>query len=95
MSYWFNVRAASKAAAKDAVSAKFDEVVVAQPIHVRDKAAALASAASVIDLLADNDPREISVSVSGSLQWLEVLRSDSSNPLQGASVSAFASYIAA
>lgn len=94
MSYSFNVQAPTKAAAKDAVAAKFDEVIASQPIHTRDKAAALANAGAVIDLLSGDDTRAISVSVSGSVQWRDELRPDGSNPLQGASVSAFASYVA-
>ena len=94
MSYSFNVQASTKAAAKDAVEVKFDEVIAAQPIHARDKAAALANANAVIDLLMDGDTREIAVSVNGYVGWLEALREDGSNPLQSASVSASASYVA-
>lgn len=93
MSYSFNVQAASKAAAKDAVVAKFDEVIATQPIHARDKDAALANANAVIDLLADDDEREISVSVNGYVGWRETLRDDGSNPLRSVSVSASASYV--
>ncbi len=93
MSYSFSVQATSKASAKELVAAKFDEVVASQPIHVRDKAAALANANAVIDLLADDDTREISVSVNGYVGWQEVLRDDGSNPLQSASVSASANYV--
>ncbi len=60
----------------------------------RDKAAALANANAVIDLLMDGDTREISVSVNGYVGWMENLREDGSNPLQSASVSASASYVA-
>lgn len=93
MSYSFTVRAPSKAAAKDAVSAKFDEVIAIQPIHARDKAAALANAGTVIDLLADDDTRDVSVSVAGYVGWLDVLREDGSNALHSANVSASASNI--
>lgn len=93
MSYSFNVQGASKASAKEAVAAKFDEVVASQPIHARDKAAALANANAVIDLLVDDATHEISVSVNGYVGWQEVLRDDGSNPLRAASVSASASYV--
>jgi len=93
MSYSFSIQAPTKAAAKDAVAAKFEEVIAAQPIHARDKAAALANANAVIDLLMDDGAREISVSVNGYVGWQEVLREDGSNPLQSASVSATASYV--
>lgn len=95
MSYSFNVQASTKSAAKDAVAVKFDEVIATQPIHARDKTAALANANAVIDLLMDDDTREISVSVNGYVGWQEVLRDDGSNPLQSASVSASASYFSA
>jgi hypothetical protein len=94
MSYSFNVQAASKDAAKAAVAAKFDEVIAVQPIHARDKAAALVNANTVIDLLMDDDTRDISVSVNGYVSWLDNLREDDTNPLQGASVSASAAYVA-
>lgn len=93
MSYSFNVQAASKAAAKEAVATKFDEVIASQPIHARDKAAALANANAVIDLLADDDARNISVSVNGYVGWQEALRDDGSNPLQSVSVSTTASHV--
>ncbi|WP_296741484.1 hypothetical protein [Mesorhizobium sp.] len=93
MSYSFNVQAASKAAAKAAVAAKFDEVIATQPIHARDKTAALANANAVIDLLMDDDTREISVSVNGYVGWQENLREDASNPLRVASVSTTAGYV--
>jgi hypothetical protein len=92
MSYSFSLKAVSKSAAKSAVAAEFDKVIESQPIHARDKEAALASAGAVIDLLADGDPRNIAVSVNGSLGWVETLRDDASNPLQSASVSVSAYY---
>lgn len=91
MSYSFNAQASTKAAAKDAVAAKFDEVTATQPIHARDKAAALANANAVIDLLMDDDSRDISVSVSGYVGWQDVLREDA--PLQSVSISASASHV--
>ena len=51
------------------------------------------NANTVIDMLADDDGREIAVSVNGYVGWREVLRDDGSNPLQSASVSASASYV--
>lgn len=93
MSYSFSVKASNKSAAKEAVAAKFDEVLAVQPIHQRDKDAALANVNSVIDLLADDLTRDVSVSVNGYVGWKEVLREDCSNPLQNVSISACASYI--
>jgi hypothetical protein len=69
MSYSFNIKAATKAVAKEAVAAKFDEQVAQQPIHARDRAAVLANANTVIDLLADDDTKDVSVSCNGYLSW--------------------------
>lgn len=69
MSYSFSVKAPSKAAAKEAVAAKFDEMVAQQPIHARDRAAVVANANAVIDLLADNDSKDILVSCNGYVSW--------------------------
>jgi len=69
MSYSFSVTAADKAAAKAAVAAKFDEMVASQPIHARDRAAVLANANAVIDLLADDDTRDVRVSFNGYVSW--------------------------
>lgn len=94
MSYSFLAQASTKAAAKEAVAAKFDEVVGSQPIHARDKAAALANANAIIDLLMDDGTRDIAVSVNGYVSWIDVLREDASNSLSGVSVSANAAYVA-
>ncbi len=91
MSYSFNVKAPSKADAKAAVEKAFDGVVASQPIHARDRAAALATASAVIDLLAQPQPDDplshVSVSVNGYVSWRENLKEDGSNDLTGASVS--------
>lgn len=69
MSYSFSAKAANKAAAKEAVAAKFDEMVVHQPVHAHDRAAALTNANTVIDLLVDNDSKDVFVSCHGSVGW--------------------------
>jgi hypothetical protein len=94
MSYSFSIRAATKDEAKAAVAAEFDKVVAAQPIHARDKTVALANAAAVIGLLADDAPDgfTIGVSLNGYVGWREALHDDASNPLNAASVSASANY---
>jgi hypothetical protein len=50
----FGAQAATKKDAKAKVEEEFDKVVEFQPIHARDKAAVLANAAAVIDLLCDD-----------------------------------------
>jgi hypothetical protein len=70
MSYSFSVKAATKAEAKEAVAKNFDEKVIAhQLVHERDRAAALANAAIVIDLLADDESKDITVSCNGYVSW--------------------------
>lgn len=69
MSYSFQIQAPNKAAAKEAVALKFDDVITLQPIHTRDRAAVLANAGAVIDLLADDDTKDITVSCSGYVSW--------------------------
>lgn len=69
MSYSFSVMAADKAAAKAAVAAKFDEMVASQPVHARDRAAVLANANAVIDLLADDDTKDVRVNFNGYVSW--------------------------
>lgn len=97
MSYSFSVKAATKDAAKVAVAEAFDKVVEQQPIHARDKAAALANASAAIDMLSEEarDGKAISVSLSGYVSWIETLRQDGSNPLTTASISANASFVTA
>lgn len=95
MSYSFNVQAATKQDAKAAVALAFDRVIETQPIHARDKSAALANAGAVIDLLADDAPNGhvIAVSCNGFVGWRDMLRDDGANPLSAVSVSAVASYV--
>lgn len=93
MSYSFSVKAATKDAAKKAAEEAYDAMVVNQPIHARDKAAAMANAAAVIGLLADDAEKHVSVSLNGYVSWMNVLEADGSNPLLGASVSASASLV--
>lgn len=84
MSYSFNVKAATKAEAKAAVEAEFDKVLENQTEHERDKAAALANANAVIDLLADDDTQDIGVSCNGYISWL--VEDSAPGPLTGVSV---------
>lgn len=89
MSYSFNVKAVTKAKAKAAVEAEFDKVIQEQPVHAQDKAAALANANAVIDLLADNDNQDVGVSCNGYATWQAYI-GDTPDPMSfiGVSVSA-------
>ena len=71
MSYSFNVKAATKAEAVTAAEQEFDKVVAGQPIHARDRKAAMTTVASVLDVLPDDDAKGVSVSVSGYVSWTE------------------------
>lgn len=69
MSYSFSIQKATKAEAKAAVESQMAEVVQNQPTHVHDQLGACASAAAFIDLLADDESKDVVVSVHGSLGW--------------------------
>lgn len=92
MSYSFNVKAADKHAAKAAVDVAFSSIVASQPIHERDRAAVRANADAVIDLLADDDTKDVSVSCNGHVCW-----SGDGNlsevPLNAASISCSAGHV--
>lgn len=88
MSYSFTVKAPTKAEAKEAVAKHFDEQVIAyQPVHARDRAAVLANASAVIDLLADDETKDIKVSCNGYVGWGASI-DQSQVPLTSAQVSA-------
>lgn len=93
MSYSFNVRAASKALAKEAVAVELEKVVANQPSHRVDHVQALAAASAFIDVLANDDARDVSVSVNGSVGWSGQL-SDEDPTFSSASVSVSAYLVA-
>ncbi|MDY0748491.1 hypothetical protein SNE35_28585 [Paucibacter sp. R3-3] len=67
MSYSFEVRAANKALAKLGVSAELDKVAAGQPSHARDRVQAQAAADTFIELLDEDEGRDVKVVMSGSL----------------------------
>lgn len=70
MSYSIVVKAATKADARSAVEATFnDEVVSCQPAHARDKAAMLANVDAALGLLGDDATKDVEVCVTGYLTW--------------------------
>lgn len=73
MSYAFNVQAATKAEAQTLAEAEFDKVVAAQPIHARDKAAALANVEASLELITDELPegQVYRVGVNGYVGWYD------------------------
>lgn len=71
MTYSFNVRAPSKAAAIDMVRGKMRNISVAQPVHNRDDLHVLATAKTFIDMLQDDAARDVFVSVNGGIGTAE------------------------
>ncbi|MFM0405203.1 hypothetical protein [Paraburkholderia dipogonis] len=69
MSYSFDFTVANKAAAKERVVAELDSMIRTQPAHAQDRPAALAAAHALIDLLADDDSKDVRVNVHGSVGW--------------------------
>lgn len=67
MSYSFSAKGANKDALAAAVAAEFEKIVAAQPVHAVDQVEAADAVESLADLLQDDDTRDISASVSGSV----------------------------
>jgi hypothetical protein len=67
MSYSFQFRATSKADAREQAKVAFGGVVDMQPVHEQDRTAALDALDAYLDLLADDDTRDLVVSVNGSV----------------------------
>jgi hypothetical protein len=78
MSYSIGVVAATLSAAREALAAKFDEIVMKpQPVHAKDREQALAAADAFLSLLGDKpEDHDVSVSLSGSLTWRGAEQSD-------------------
>lgn len=93
MSYSFNVRAATKAEAKEAVKVEFGRVLDFQPEHERDLAVATQHADAVIDLLGDETPDgyEITVSCNGYISW-DANQDKMTAPLRGVSAACNAAF---
>ncbi len=69
MSYSFSARGATKVEALADAKNKMDEVVVGQPMHARDAEQAMANATTAADLLVEDDSKDVSISMNGSLSW--------------------------
>jgi hypothetical protein len=87
MSYSISARGATKALALAALGCLFDSNVVAtQPVHAADKQQALAAAESFAGILPDDDSKDVSIRMNGSLSWQNV-GDDSERRFSWASVS--------
>ena len=89
MSYSFSVQSHEKQDALVQVGEKMREVVAQQPVHARDEATVCHNAAKVIDLIADDETKDIAVSCNGSLTTY----SDAPATVVSASVSCTASLV--
>jgi len=86
MTYQITAKGKTKDEAKQAVAAEFDKMMGAQPVHTKDRAAAIANASAVIDLLADSDKFGIQVTLNGYVSW-------AGDGLNNASISATATFV--
>lgn len=69
MSYSISVKGGTKAEALHNVRMQFREILHGQPIHTKDHDQAVAAAEAMINVLADDDTKEVRVQISGSLSW--------------------------
>ena len=71
MSYSIGVVAATAQAAREALAAKFDEIVVApQPVHAKGRDQALNAADAFLALLGPQpEDHDVSITMNGSLAW--------------------------
>lgn len=93
MSYSFSVKASNKKAAKEAVKQYFDEKVVpGQPVHARDRAAVFANADAAIDMLADDETKDVAVSVNGWVTWTDPYAKQDAAQFSGVSICASAGH---
>lgn len=67
MSYSFNVKAPTKGVARDEIDKRFSAMLAEQPIHQKDVFAAKDAANKFIDMVAEDDSKDVSVSVAGYL----------------------------
>ncbi len=95
MSYSFQTRSANKEAAKAAVAAEFAKVVSQQLHHAQDHYAALVTADSLIDLVGEDDTKDIVVNCNGSVGWNFTTSEDPANvPLTNASITCSVYFVA-
>jgi hypothetical protein len=69
MSYSISARGATKIIVLALLAAKFDQIIEAQPIHEKDKKAALGTAEAMVNQLADDPEQDVQVNLNGYLSW--------------------------
>ena len=70
MSYSFRVIAQNKQDAKDQIFTKLSEICETQPSHKVDSEKTFAAVSAFIDTLSDDQNKNVSCSVSGSVVWV-------------------------
>lgn len=89
MSYSISFTVPTKAEAKARVASEMDNIVASQPVHAKDRDPVIAVAGSFIDLLRDDDSKDVQVQISGYLVY-DGYSFDPTPNLTTASVSAIA-----
>jgi len=69
MSYSFQIRAATKADAKEKVAIQMAAIVQQQVVHAVDAEQARAAANAFIDVIDGDENRDVVVSMNGSVSW--------------------------
>ena len=69
MSYSFQIRAATKAEAKEKVAIQMAAIVQQQVVHAVDADQACAAANAFIDVINGDENRDVVVSMNGSVSW--------------------------
>ncbi len=87
MSYSLKLRAVSKLALIAAVAAQLDEIAVQQPPHEKDKGAANAAAAACINVLPDDETKDVEIAMGGSINTRLCGPASEMTTVTGASVS--------
>lgn len=67
MSFSFTVKAATKALVKEKVASELDSVVRDQPSHSQDRPLIQSACEAYVDLLSDDDEKDIELRCNGSL----------------------------
>lgn len=94
MSYSIQIKAATKAAALALVAVEVDKVIdqQKQTVHTRDRAQILANAEAVVDLLHDDETKDVSVSCNGYLSWMKSAQPEDAE-ICSASISCHAAHV--
>lgn len=69
MSYSFSVRGSNKSEALQKAKDEFDRVVQTQPAHQADRDQAIAATEAFVNVLTDDDTKDIALNVTGSVSW--------------------------